>query len=258
MNHNVKQFNKELSAKHYAILNLLSKYSCKVIGVSHLKIETIAKQLNKSVATVKRYISYLKQNGFISILNTCRIKKGGKGANVYVINSTEQRTKIKNELSQMSYRKQSKKDGQTLSRQAMAYVKIKKETIFFKAILNSFIGIRSKRKAHLKRVENIKSFRQCPSDVPLHIYKSNSAFFTDEQIKVMYRIAETETNQFTMLDDTDKAEIIENTFKAVVIAMRKHYKNGADPVNNIFAYARSTAKRMSRKQASIDMFSFLN
>ncbi|WP_142351321.1 winged helix-turn-helix transcriptional regulator, partial [Staphylococcus sp. HMSC072B07] len=131
MDNTVRQYNAQISKTHYETLNLLKQYSCKVIGISHIKIRTIAKKLDKSVATVKRHIKFLKENGFITVINTLRNKQGGKGANTYAINPIELFKKIQNELSQMSYRNAQKKRNQSQSQQALAYVQVKKETMSF-------------------------------------------------------------------------------------------------------------------------------
>ncbi len=246
MNHHVRQFNKELSKKHYQTFNLIAQYSCKVAGVSHIKMETLAKKLNKSISTIKRHIKYLSDNHFISIINTSRIKSGGKGANIYVINSVNHRTEMlskNNELSKMSYCNQEKKDGKTLSQQALEYVKIKKETIFFKALKKS-LNVTGKRRyqSFLKRIDNIKRFRACPENVPEYIYKINAPFFTDKQISSLYAII---LKQFDegILDMEEINEIAASTFKALVKAMRDHYKYGKNPVENIFAYTRKIARK---------------
>lgn len=100
MDNTVRQYNAQISKTHYETLNLLKQYSCKVIGVSHIKIKTIADRLGKSVRTIKRHLKYLKEQGFISIINTMRSKIGGKGANAYAINPVEVQQKIINVTSQ--------------------------------------------------------------------------------------------------------------------------------------------------------------
>src|SRR5699024_10900563 len=90
MDQTVPQFNVKISKTHYETLNQVKQYSCKIIGVSHLKIETLAQALNKSVRAIHRRIRHLKDNGFITVANTSRKKSGGKGANIYIINTVEQ------------------------------------------------------------------------------------------------------------------------------------------------------------------------
>src|SRR5699024_7799302 len=90
MDQNVKQFNTKISKPNYETLNLLKQYSCKIIGVSHLKIETMAQTLNKSIRAIHRHIRYLKDNGCNTVENTVRIKTEWKNANIYIINTFEQ------------------------------------------------------------------------------------------------------------------------------------------------------------------------
>ncbi|ETJ37575.1 hypothetical protein Q604_UNBC08207G0001, partial [human gut metagenome] len=71
------------------------------------------------------------------VINTFRMKQGGKGANTYAINPIDVYQKIQNELSQMSHRNNDKKRNQRQSQQAMAFVKAKKETISFIKLLSS-------------------------------------------------------------------------------------------------------------------------
>lgn len=84
-------YKRNLSKPYYNTLLTLSKYSRRVLGVSHLKQETIAKDTGKSIKTIGRHIKYLLDNGYITIQNTLRQKSGGKGANLYVINNLDMR-----------------------------------------------------------------------------------------------------------------------------------------------------------------------
>src|SRR5699024_5491350 len=133
MDDHVKEFNKKLSKPHYETLNLLKQYSCKIIGVSHLKIETMAQTLDKSARAIHRHIGYLKDNGFITVVNTSQKKSGGKGANIYIINTVEQQKalqKKKVSYRKVSYREQVKNTVKTQQAQAFEYIKVKKQTMY--------------------------------------------------------------------------------------------------------------------------------
>ncbi|MEB7435549.1 hypothetical protein [Staphylococcus pasteuri] len=139
------------------------------------------------------YIKKENANGFITIINTQRTKKGGKGANTYAINPFElfekTQRKIKNELSKMSHRKSGKIRNQYQSHQAMAFVQATKETMNSLKLLNSFYSNkRRKRLTKLKRTENIKYFRSCPEGVPIEVYLEYKPFFSDAQIKYLFNI----------------------------------------------------------------------
>lgn len=253
MDNTVRQYNAKISKTHFETLNLLKQYSCKVIGVSHIKIKTMANKLKKSVATVKRHIKYLKDNGFITVINTFRMKQGGKGANTYAINPIDVYQKIQNELSQMSHRNNDKKLNQHQSQQAMAFVKAKKETISFIKLLSSFVSNKCTHKQiKLKRTENIKNFRACPKDVPMDVYKSYKAFFSDAQIKYIYTVITQQTTKYANINDCDHNDIIDNTFNSLVKALKKYHRGEGENIKNIFAYATGTAKKLAFRQASMN------
>ena len=259
MDKTVRRYNARINHSHYETLNLLKQYSCKVIGVSHIKIKTIAEKLSKSVATVKRHIKYLKDHGFITVINTHRAKKGGKGANTYAINPFEifekTQRKIKNELSQMSHRNGDKKRSQHQSQQAMALVQCKKETMSFLKLLNSFIS-NKRRKKHIKlnRNENIKYFRACPKGVPLVLYQEYKPFFSDAQIKCLFNIITKQTLKYSCITNDVYTDIVDTTFKSVVKSLRKSFRGERSNINNIYAYATGIAKKQVFKQASLIMW----
>lgn len=259
MDNTVRRYNARINRSHYETLNLLKQYSCKVIGVSHIKIKTIAEQLSKSVATVKRHIKYLKDHGFITVINTQRTKKGGKGANTYAINPFEMfekiQQKIKNELSQMSHRKEDKKHNQYQSQQAMAIVQAKKETMYSLKLLNSFYSNkRRKQLTKLKRTKNIKYFRSCPKGVPLELYQAYKPFFSDAQIKCLFNIITKQTSRYSCITNDVYTDIVNTTFKSVVKALRKSFRGERSHIQNIYAYATGIAKKQALKQSSLIMW----
>lgn len=262
MDHNVKQFNVLLKKTHYETLNLLKQYSCKVIGVSHIKVQTIAKQLGKSIATIKRHLKYLKDNGFISVINTFRRKSGGKGANAYVINSVEYRdvflSKIKNEPSKMSHRKTAKSVLQNQAPQAIQEVKVQKETINSLKLLKSFIStVKRKSNTYLEKIEAIKNYRECPQNVPHNLYMVNRAYFSDKQISVIHSIIHKNIDKFeSLLSDDQIHDVYFDTFKSLVKALRKYHKENGQEVRNIYAYAYTTSKRQVFKYTTQNAWNF--
>ncbi|MCG1060603.1 hypothetical protein K4S75_11155 [Staphylococcus epidermidis] len=260
MDNTVRQYNARISKPHYETLNLLKQYSCKVIGVSQLKIKTMAKQLDKSVATIKRHIKYLKEQGFITVENTTRIKMRGKGANIYIINPIEKfkkvQRKIKNELSDMSHRNPDNEANRNQSQQAMRYVQVRNETIKSLKLLKSFISTKRRRKQQMRlnRVENIKYFRACPEGVPLELYQAYRPFFSDAQIKTLFNVITKQVNRYPSLDSEDYTNIVDNTFASIVKALRKYHRGERNKIKNIFAYAAGSAKKRAFKLTSMKMW----
>lgn len=67
------------------ILRLLAGYSCKFIGVSFLKVQTIADKLVVSYKTAQRALKRLKEIGIIKRIRTIRSVSGGFGSSITVI-----------------------------------------------------------------------------------------------------------------------------------------------------------------------------
>ncbi|QIH79463.1 HTH domain-containing protein (plasmid) [Macrococcoides canis] len=261
LNETVKAYNKELNKQHYETLRLLSQYSLKVLGVSHLKIETIAAKLNKSVRTIKRHIAYLKANGYITVVNTVRRVTGGKGANAYVINTIDYRKKllrkIKNVTSKMSRRDAGQKDGKTLGAQALAFVKVRKETInSLKLYIKSYSNGKARKRIHtVNRINRLKNVTQCPEHVDVETYKRFKAFFTDAQIVALVKTINTQLDAYD-LSHSERLEITNDSIKAVVTALKKYHNGKGQRIHSIYAYAGTTAKRKALYTASANMFDF--
>ncbi|MBG9206873.1 hypothetical protein H0243_13840 [Staphylococcus sciuri] len=239
MDQTVKEYNKELNKPLYETLNLLKQFSCKVVGVSHLKIRTIAMKLKKSERTINRHLKYLKEHGFITVVNTLREKKGGTGANAYVINTSKQRKiilKEKNVGAQMSYRKQSKNSGETQSQRAFDFIIARKQTISSLNLLKNLLGTKNaKVSKSLKRKNNIKNFRACPEGVPEHVYLSYKPFFSDKQIEVLYNISLNKLVPFNFPREYDE-QIIDKAFRTILLKLKKEYNGIGEKVKNIFSY----------------------
>lgn len=257
MDQTVKEYNKELTKPLYETLNLLKQFSCKVFGVSHLKIATMANKLDKSIATIKRHIKYLKEHGFITVVNTLREKKGGKGANAYIINTSNQRSKLLNELSQMSYRKPHKNNGKTQSQRAFDFIAARKETIFSLNLLKTFISTKNcKVSKKLKRLKNIKNYSQCPEGVPEHVYLSYKAFFSDKQIEKFYDIALNKLVPFNFPREYDE-QIIDKAFRTLLLKQKNYLNGKGEEVKKIFSYFAGIICRQADKYKEFIQYSHL-
>ncbi|HFN8308666.1 TPA: replication/maintenance protein RepL [Staphylococcus aureus] len=255
MDNTVRQYNAKINKPLYETLNLLKRYSCKVIGVSHIKIKTIAKQLDKSVRTIKRHLKTLKDRGYISVINLMRSKSGGKGANAYVINPVVVQQKIISDTSKMSPRNGHKKHSKRQSQQATAFVKTKKETVFSLKLLNSFLSNRKRKKqTKLKRIENIKYFRSCPEGLPLELYQKYKPFFSDSQIKGLYNAITSQIQKYANITNEDYSNIIDNCFDTLIRKLRNNHRGEGEQVQNIFAYVTGAAKIQAYRQYHVNMW----
>ncbi|MHB0800697.1 helix-turn-helix domain-containing protein [Bacillus thuringiensis] len=92
MNQTIRHFlykhTHELSESAIKVLKHLAKHSCKIPGVSFLKVSTIADALEVSDRTVRRVLKVLEGYEIIARLKTIRTEgklRGGNGHNVYVL-----------------------------------------------------------------------------------------------------------------------------------------------------------------------------
>ncbi|MFG0934868.1 helix-turn-helix domain-containing protein [Staphylococcus sp. 231237_7MaSpsaltlick] len=249
----VKQFNKELSKSYYRTLNMLKQYSCKIVGICHLKIETIANTLKINVRTVRRHIKYLKENGFITVIPTSRPKKGGDGANAYAINSPLMREEVKknkNVSAEMSSRTNEKNKPKNLQTPMFNRVLVQKETIFSLKLYNSFKVTKKSSYESQNRIENIKEYRECPEGVPEHIYLENKPFFSDGQISKLYESILDKLVSYKFNKNYDDL-IIREGFKTLVRQLKKYYHNKRGKIENIFRYIKGAIVGISEKYKEI-------
>ncbi|WP_425320489.1 helix-turn-helix domain-containing protein [Paenibacillus pasadenensis] len=69
-----------------SVLNTLQLNSRTYFGVCWLKVAEIAEQSNVSKRTVQRVLKEFNDEGLVTVHSQIDIKRGGKSANVYVIN----------------------------------------------------------------------------------------------------------------------------------------------------------------------------
>jgi len=242
MDRTVEIYNKHLKKNQYRVLNLLKQHSLKVIGFSHLKLQTIADKLNLGKATVYRILKNLDEKGYITKIHTVSGKRKNNGANVYRINTYTQYEiiKEKNEYAKMNMLNEVIKTGKTLSQQALQHVHAKKETIFFLNLLNIFLSNRKRlNKTHTKVLyHNIKNseIRVKPMEVPDAIYNVAKPFFSDEEILSLYKIMLKETIGNNIYDTEDHIEIMIYAIQSLVKAKKKEFNGLASKIKNDRAY----------------------
>ncbi|NYF23933.1 helix-turn-helix domain-containing protein [Sporosarcina sp. JAI121] len=83
----------EMNQTERAVLEMIRRYSVKY-GAAHLKHETFVKAIKKSNATVRRAIRKLVKLEIIERIHYIRPVKSGLGANIYVIQPTNDQSKL--------------------------------------------------------------------------------------------------------------------------------------------------------------------
>lgn len=242
MDRTVERYNRYLKKNEYRILNVLKQHSLKVIGFSHLKLQTIADLLHISKKTVYRTLKNLDEKGYITKIHTISGKRKNNGALVFRINTYTQYEIIreKNVHAKMSTLNQVIKTGKELSQQALQHVHAKKETIFFLNLLNIFLSNKKRlNKTHAKVLyHNIKNsdIRVKPMEVPDAIYNVAKPFFSDEEILSLYKVMLKETIGNNIYDTEDHIEIMTYAIQSLVKAKKKEFNGLASKIKNDRAY----------------------
>ncbi|WP_395606271.1 helix-turn-helix domain-containing protein [Bacillus velezensis] len=105
----IKRNTYDLNDTDRQALKKIARYAVKFSGAAHLKAETLAELIGKSVKTARRALNKLATLGIVKKIATTRKINGGKGANIIVIMPAE----AANDQSTMSNRGQAEKPTET-------------------------------------------------------------------------------------------------------------------------------------------------
>ncbi|KUF21977.1 Lrp/AsnC family transcriptional regulator [Bacillus sp. G1(2015b)] len=128
----------ELTEIERRLLRLLAGYSVKFIGVSFLKVASMADALEVSSKTIQRALKRLKEFGIIKRVRTLRPKRGGFGASLNIICPVA-----------LSYRSTSEEEAPEQELQEVKQASKRKETFFLKAFPKDLKELRLQTKAEL-------------------------------------------------------------------------------------------------------------
>ncbi|MCK2020770.1 transcriptional regulator [Peribacillus frigoritolerans] len=117
----------ELTELDRSLLRLLAGHSCKFVGVSFLKVQTMAQKLGVSYKTAQRSLKRLKELEVIKRVRTLRVVSGGFGASITIISPYA-----------LTQRKQAEKPTPEPSQEPSN----QKETFLFKAFLKDLKNLR--------------------------------------------------------------------------------------------------------------------
>ncbi len=81
----IKRNTYDLNDTDRQALKKIARYAVKFSGAAHLKAETLAELIGKSVKTARRALNKLATLGIVKKIATTRKINGGKGANIIVI-----------------------------------------------------------------------------------------------------------------------------------------------------------------------------
>ncbi|MGE9877988.1 helix-turn-helix domain-containing protein [Bacillus velezensis] len=92
----IKRNTYDLNDTDRQTLKKIARYAVKFSGAAHLKAETLADLIGKSVKTVRRALNKLATLGIVKKIATTRKINGGKGANILVILPVDDQSTMSN------------------------------------------------------------------------------------------------------------------------------------------------------------------
>lgn len=92
----IKRNTYDLNDTDRQALKKIARYAVKFSGVAHLKAETLADLIDKSVKTARRALNKLATLGIVKKIATTRKINGGKGANIIVILPVDDQSTMSN------------------------------------------------------------------------------------------------------------------------------------------------------------------
>ena len=92
----IKRNTYDLNDTDRQALKKIARYAVKFSGAAHLKAETLAELIGKSVKTARRALNKLATLGIIKKIATTRKINGGKGANIIVILPVDDQSTMSN------------------------------------------------------------------------------------------------------------------------------------------------------------------
>ncbi|MFD9274357.1 helix-turn-helix domain-containing protein [Bacillus subtilis] len=92
----IKRNTYELNDTDRRALKMIARYAVKFSGAAHLKAETLASLIDKSVKTARRALNKLAGLGIVKKVATTRKINGGKGANIIVILPVDDQSTMSN------------------------------------------------------------------------------------------------------------------------------------------------------------------
>lgn len=202
VNEHLKRNMYEMNNTDRDTLLAVSRFAVKFYGAAHLKAETLADLIGKSVKTARRAINKLVDLGIINKVETRRKVNGGKGANIFVILPLPS-----NDQSTMS----SRVNAENLTESKAEAPEIAAEPF------NSF-----KQKSNNKILDTSVPSNALKRAIPSEMYEAMSRFFDAEAMYKYYGIllrAKASVDPTVMLEDN--AEPFVEAWNATILKVKQ-------------------------------------
>src|SRR5699024_9162266 len=105
---------------------------------------------------------------------------------------------------------------------------------------------RIRKKLRSKRIENIKQAEFINRAVPEEFYMRFKPFFTEKQLKALYKTA-MNSLKFFDLDEEEKLEAVIYGMECLVKALKRYHNGKGEPIYNIYAYINRTVLHIGGK-----------
>ncbi|PGT81583.1 transcriptional regulator [Bacillus sp. AFS040349] len=188
--------------KERKALWLIAGHSCKVAGVSWLKVQTIADALEVSYKTAQRVLSSLKGKGIIKRVRTLREVSGGFGASLTLICPVD-----------LSYREEALKPATEKAETANK----KKETFFLKAFQKDIKDIRQQEEL---------DYTYLTEFVPQDFIETAKPFVSAQEVYTLWGKAQAVARKYAP-DVLEVTEPAIRAFKASVLAYKMRRIKGS-------------------------------
>ncbi|WP_353854824.1 helix-turn-helix domain-containing protein [Bacillus sp. Bos-x628] len=234
----IKRNSYDLNDTARAALKQIARYAVKFAGAAHLKAETLADLIGKSVKTVRRILNKLVALGIVKKIATTRKINGGKGANIIVILPL-----TADDQSTVS----SRAESENADVPTVQTPKIENEP-------SDSINLNQK---HVKDTVAVPA-EVLKNSLPTEIYNAMSRYFDAVDIYKYYGLllrAKASVDPALMIEH-DPEPFVDAWYKTILAAKLQRIRRFDDYVYILFQRAASEVKRrkMRAKMASFEAF----
>lgn len=238
----IKRNSYDLNETDRELFKAIARYAVKFPGAAHLKAETLAGFIGKSVKTARRIVNKLAELGIVEKVATMRKVNGGKGANIIrILPITES-----NVQSSMSTREDAVKPCDAKAEER----KIEKEPSY---------SIKQKTNTNILDTAKVDS-SALESSLPREVYETLSKYFNAEDIYKYYGVllrAKRKVNKDLLVEDCPKP-FVDAIHSVVLKAKQGKVRNLANYFFTSFETAASEASRIIGSRNNPLFFDWLN
>ncbi|PFJ80598.1 transcriptional regulator [Bacillus cereus] len=238
----------KLKETEYVVLNKIVSYSCKFIGVSYLKGQTLADLVDLSKRTIQRAIKSLTEKGILTRVESFKPVKGGHSAWISVVNPFSRHTVL-------SYLEANEKPCEDEPEEELT----SRDTINLKlnnSKDNTYVGTAKKDIGNVDTLSinnELDTTHLVASGVPMEFAISTLPYFDAPKVYKLWSKVQLATRKHAP-DLVDTVEIAISSIKASVLASKvKRVRDFTGYFYGVLAQKLSTEQR----KLKCNLFNFL-